>query len=117
MKISGAVHTAQALFYLNAAIWMIFSVVTMGYIQYDPPVPIMVQWVIAVLMVGNAGAMAFSGYFLSKKARWSYLLAVIVLSINIILTVTDQVGIFDWITLLIDLVLMIILLTLRKEYG
>jgi threonine/homoserine efflux transporter RhtA len=70
-------------------------------------------WVIVILMVGNSGAMAFSGYFLSRRARWSYYLALVVLGINILLSVTDQVGAFDWITLIIDLIFISILLVLR----
>jgi threonine/homoserine efflux transporter RhtA len=73
-------------------------------------------WVIVILMVGNSGAMAFSGYFLSRRARWSYNLALVVLGINILLSVTDQVGASDWVTLIIDLILMSILIAARKEF-
>jgi len=116
LKIPRAVQTAQILFLLNAAIWVIFSIVSMVNIQNNQSVPGLVLWVIAILMVGNGGAMVFSNYTLSRRVRWSYLLAMLVLGINIILTVTDQVGIFDWITLLIDLVLLSILFAIRKEY-
>jgi len=36
MKMSGVMHAAQILFYLNAAIWLIFSAVSMVNLQYNP---------------------------------------------------------------------------------
>jgi hypothetical protein len=40
----------------------------------------------------------------------------VVLIVNLVLTLTDQVGLLDWITLLIDLVLVGLLLANRKSY-
>ena len=85
-------------------------------IENNLTTPRYILWVIAILMIGNAGAMALSGYGLSKKGKGSYYLAMAVLGINIILTVTDQIGILDWITLIIDLILLSILIAVRKEY-
>ncbi len=110
------VRTAQILFSLNAAIWLILSILSLVNLPNNQTAPRLILGVIAVLMVGNAIAMAVSGYVLSQKVRWSYYLAMAVLGINIILTVTDQVGTLDWITLIIDLIILGILIRIREEY-
>ena len=79
-------------------------------------VPRVVLWLIVVLMFGNAGAMLLSGWGLRRRNRWFYALALAVLCVNIILTFTDQVGIYDWITLIIDLAILAILVRMRKEF-
>ena len=116
MKIFRSVRTAQILFGLNTLIWIIFGVVSLLKIGDDLTTPRYSLWIIAILMFGNAVAMALSGYGLSNKGKLPYSLAMIVLGINIILTVTDQVGIFDWVTLIIDFILLTILIAVRKEY-
>jgi len=67
-------------------------------------------------MFGNASAMCLAGWGLERRNRWFYAFALVVLGINIILTFTDQVGIYDWITLAIDLILLALLILVRKEY-
>jgi hypothetical protein len=110
------VRTTQILFSLNAAIWVIFGILSLVNIENNSTAPRVVLWVIAILMFGNAGALALSGYTLSNRVRWSYYLCMVVLGINIILTVTDQVGTLDWITLAIDILLLSLLMMIRKEY-
>jgi len=67
-------------------------------------------------MLGNVGAMALSGYLIGKHNKWFFYLAVLVLVFNIILTMTDQFVFFDFITLVIDLILLGILISIRKQY-
>jgi lysylphosphatidylglycerol synthetase-like protein (DUF2156 family) len=67
-------------------------------------------------MFGNAGAMALSGMLLARRKLLFYLLALAVLAVNIVLTFTDQVGLLDWITFAIDLVLVAILIVGRKHF-
>ena len=105
----------QMLFYLNCAIWSGLGVVSLVKISSEQAVPGFIQGIIAALMFGNAGAMILAGWGLSQRGRWFYTLTLAVIMVNIILTFTDQVGIIDWITLGIDLVLLILLLYLRKE--
>ena len=110
------VRTVQILFSLNAAIWVILGILSLVNIENNSTVPKLLLQVIAILMFGNAGALALSGYILSKRVKWSYYLSMVVLGINIILTVTDQVGTLDWITLAIDILLLSLLMMIRKEY-
>jgi hypothetical protein len=111
------VKMAQNLFFLNAIIWLVFGSVSLISMENGDSDRIFTLLVIAMMMFGNAGAMAFSGWGIGKARKSSYYLAVAVLIVNIILTVTDQFGIFDLITLIIDLVLLGTLCTVRKRYA
>lgn len=75
-----------------------------------------VTLIIAALMLGNAAAMWVSGYGLGKNRKIFYYFGIVVLFVNLVLTVTDQVGLIDWITLVIDLVLAGLFLATRKSY-
>lgn len=105
---------SQALFYLNAAIWFLLGIMTFGGIFGALAVPSSLRVIIAILMYGNAGAMFLSGWGLGRGSQWYYILALIVILINIVLTFTDQVGYLDWITLGIDLILLFLLVSFRK---
>ncbi len=72
--------------------------------------------IIATLMLGNTAAMWVSGYGLGKNRKIYYYFGTIVLIVNLVLTLTDQVGLFDWITLVIDLVLVGLLLATRTSF-
>ena len=110
-----AMRWAQGLFFLNAAIWLVFGVVSVARLAGDAGQGVTAV-VVAVLMFGNAGAMALSGALLGRRRLLFYLFALAVMVVNIVLTFTDQVGAFDWITFGIDLVLLGILILARKQF-
>jgi hypothetical protein len=116
MKSSKTIRTAQGLFILNTTIWLVFGIVSLSSNSLGEAVPEFVRWIIASLMFGNAAAMLVSGYAIGQRIRWTFTLALTVLAINILLTFTDQVGLFDWITLAIDLVLLGLLIAARKWF-
>jgi hypothetical protein len=110
-----ALRWAQGLFFLNAAIWLVFGIVSAVRLAGNAGQG-MTAVVVAVLMFGNAGAMALSGALLGKRRLLFYLFALAVLAVNIVLTFTDQVGALDWITFALDLVLVGILIVARKQF-
>ncbi len=60
------------------------------------PVPV------TILMAVNAAC--FAGFaFLFDRARWLNVLAVLFLLGNLILTITDQMGVYDWIVLVLNI--------------
>jgi hypothetical protein len=75
------------------------------------------MWVVGILMFGNAGAMLLAGIGIGKPRRLFYLFAMAVLAVNIILTFTDQFGIFDLLTLLAFLILARSWYLRRNELG
>ena len=116
-KAPNSVMVAQALFFLNAAIWSLFGVASLVRIANRNPDHAITVWIIAMLMFGNAGAMLWAGVGIGKQQKRFFYLAVAVLAINIILTVTDQFGLLDLITLIFDLVLLGLLIATRKRYS
>ena len=110
-----ATRWAQGLFFLNAAIWVVFGIVSVIRLAGNAGQGVTAV-VVAILMFGNAGAMALSGALLGKRRLLFYLFALAVLAVNVALTFTDQFGAFDLITLVIDLVLLGILIVARKQF-
>lgn len=113
-KLRVQITLAQILFFLNAAIWVFFLFLFLRD-QVTPGDPIS-SWLVPILMVGNAIAMLVCGLGLRKRTRFFYYLAVTVIGINILLTFTDQVGLFDYLTLLIDLVILVLLVASRAGF-
>ena len=107
--------TAQILFFINAMIWLVFGLFTLSGMASRYPGHSMV-YIVGVLMLGNVIALALSGFLLSKHNKWFFFFAVFVLVINILLTFTDQFGLFDLATFLLDFVLFVLLISIRKQY-
>ena len=110
-----AMRWAQRLFFVNAAIWLVLGIVSLARLGSGEG-GVVTALVVAILMFGNAGAMALSGALLPRRRLIFYLFALAVLAINIVLTFTDQVGALDWITFAVDLVLVGILIVARKQF-
>lgn len=108
--------TVQVLFYLNALIWLAFGIYTLINMIDRYPGRVITVYVIGFMMLGNVGMMFLSGILIGKPNKWAYFFAMFVLVINIILTVTDQFGSFDLVTLLLDLVIFGLLISIRKHY-
>jgi len=67
-------------------------------------------------MIANAAAMLAAGLLIHRRNAALYFTALLILVVNILLTFTDQFGLIDFITLLVDLILVLILLSARKEF-
>ena len=106
----------QALFFLNAAIWLSLGILSLARIESRNSHQAITAWIVAILMLGNAGVMLLSGVVIGKQQKRFYYLAVAVVVVNILLTVTDQFGMLDLITLVIDLVLLGLLVATRGRY-
>jgi lysylphosphatidylglycerol synthetase-like protein (DUF2156 family) len=104
------------LFFLNAVIWLLFGVYTLANMAGRYPGQSMTVWIVGILMLGNCAAMLLCGVGLGKHQKRFFYLALVVLAVNIVLTVTDEFGIFDLITLLIDLALLGLLIATRNEH-
>jgi hypothetical protein len=114
-KTPDAVRTARVLFFLDAAIWVALGITSLLRVSLGPT-SIMTAIIIGIMMFGNAGAMVVSGIGLGTKRRGFYYLALAVLLVNIVLTFTDQVGLLDILTFLLDLALLVLLIATGKQY-
>jgi len=103
------------MFFLNALVWLALGTLTLAGMAGLYPGQI-TGYVVGVMMLGNAGAMALSGILLGRQNKGSYYFALFILVINILLTFTDQTGFTDLATLAVDLVLFGILISIRKRY-
>jgi lysylphosphatidylglycerol synthetase-like protein (DUF2156 family) len=114
-KQSTQIALAQGLLFLNTAIWIFFLILFLT--DQAKPGDTLSSWVIPILMAGNAIAMLVCAIGIGKRSRFFYFVSLAVIGINILLTVTDQVGLFDYITLLIDLVILALLAASRKGFS
>lgn len=109
------IYAAQLLFIASAVIWLFLMIITLTRVSGTPGQRI-TALVIAIFMLGNAGAMAAAGVGIGKRKRIFFSFAVFVLLVNIILTFTDQFGLLDFITLAIDVVVLGLLIANRSYY-
>lgn len=105
------------LFWLNAAVWLTFGIWSMVRIGRDAPGGAVTFWVIAILMLGNMAAFLWCSWAVQKQASWYRFTVIAVLAVNILLTFTDQFGLLDFLTLLLDLVLLALVLLLHQRRG
>jgi hypothetical protein len=101
-------------FFFNAVIWTILGVYSILRTAGKPDQSIMML-IIAILMFGNVGAFIFCGLTIGKKSRIFYLICFLVLAVNITLSITDEVGLLDLITMLVDSVILEFLFAGRKQ--
>ena len=96
------------LMYLITLFWVVFAIV---WLFRDSDY----RYFYAVTGFGYAVVMAILAYYLNKRQRWARWGALIMSAINIILTITDQVGWFDLAYLVPSVVLFVLLLTIRSH--
>lgn len=111
-----SVKAAQVLFFLMGAIWISFGTAALIKLVNSDTNPTITLWVVGLLMFGNAGAFLFLGWGIGRQNKIFFYLGILVLVVNILLTVTDEFGAFDLITLIIDLVLLVLLIITRSRY-
>ncbi|MBI9044991.1 MAG: hypothetical protein JEZ06_10925 [Anaerolineaceae bacterium] len=66
---SNPINIAQALFYLNAVIWLLFGVTSLMWLSNSDPGQLIVFATVAIMMFGNAAAMLVSGWMLQKRIK------------------------------------------------
>lgn len=115
-KLPGSLQAARLLFFLDAVIWTGISLATLLRAQNASPPTQMWYWLFAILMLGNAGMMLWVGILLARQAPWVFWLAVALLAANILLTVTDEFGTYDLLTMLLGLVILGLLALNRKAF-
>lgn len=105
----------QFLFFLNGIIWLILSV-WMLMDAVDGVVGMFGPWLLAVMMAGNG--MIFIAFSLLVRFgwRWFFYAALSFLAANILLTFTDQFGIWDLLTLLVNIAIVALLVINRKVF-
>lgn len=94
---------------LQSVFWCCLSIRSTVLLQDVPAL-------VTILMALNA--ICFAGFaFLFDRSRWLNVLAAPFLLGNLILTITDQMGIYDWIVLILNLTTMVFWIYLYKRRG
>jgi len=105
-----SVMAARMLFFLIAAIWILFGIVSLIADSVDSALTI------AILMFINSAVMIFIGWGLGKQTKQFYYLGLVILAANIFLTITDEFGWFDLLVLTIYVLLFVLLLASYTHY-
>jgi hypothetical protein len=104
----------QGLFFITAFLLAVFGAVTVIRLGQNPEMRIL-YIVYALLMFGDALAMFIIGLYIDRKISAVFWLALLVPSLNIILTIFDQFGVVDFLFTLLNFAIFMELLVRRKE--
>lgn len=99
------------LFMLTASLWLFFAALSLARFESSTG-----KWIVTGLMFANAALLFFVGWGVRAGKHGFYYLALAVLGINLLLTVTDQFGLFDLIYLVVAGVLFGLLIATRRYY-
>ena len=115
-RMPGPIRLARWLLLLNAAIWLVFGLLTRVRPEGLSGLDQAFFWIVAGFMAANAALFLASAIAvgLRRRAAWTFVLAVLV--VNILFTFTDQVGVFDLATFAIDAVVLALLLVKFRWY-
>ena len=111
---TASTKAASGLFFLMAIIWGIFGINSL--LRGLNAGAMLAAFVLAALMFVNAAFFLWAGWGIHRRKKRFYYLGIVVLALNIVLTITDQMGFYDWATLFIDLAALILLILTRSQY-
>jgi hypothetical protein len=114
--LTSPVIVARWLFVFLGVIWLILGVVSLVRMFTGDTYISGIGWIIILLMFVNSTVLVWIGWGVGKGHKRFFYLALIVLAGNTILTYTDEFGLLDMITLVIDVFLLILLLVTRTEF-
>lgn len=116
-RIANPLQWTQGLLYLNAALWVLIGGYTLWRMSVGGDLDGMSAIFVGMLMFGNAFILALAAVGLGERTRLTYLFAFLILLVNSLLTITDQVGWFDLLTLALNLLTLALLIGYRKQLG
>ncbi|MDD5566752.1 MAG: hypothetical protein PHH01_01010 [Patescibacteria group bacterium] len=96
--------------YFIAVFWVAFGVMWL-FQESD------YRWFYFTGALSNAIMLAILTYLMSRGRKWAYWLLVILMALNVILTITDQIGWFDLAYLVPAVAAFILILKVKKEVS
>jgi hypothetical protein len=111
-----SVRVALALLTLDALLWFGFGVVVAcgGIASINHP-PVL-RWGMAGLALASAASLAAIALLLSRRSRPAFFVAISLLTIIVVLSITDQVGLVDLAALAVSAAPLVLLLKDRAWY-
>jgi hypothetical protein len=110
------IRLLRILFFLYALVWLVFAAITLLRLLPGGPDQALMAGILAALMLGNAAALAVAGWGLGRGGRLAWFFALAVLLANTVLTFTDQMGVWDWLVLALEVVMLAMLLSTARSY-
>ncbi len=104
----------QALFFLNAAVWLVFAILSLFRAASENG---LTRGVITIMMVANAVVMFWFGVKILSGRAQIFSLAILYIALNVVLSVTDQFGWIDALILLLNLILLGLLFLARHRMN
>ncbi len=102
----------QILLYINAVVWVFLGVFYSIHTISHP----VSQYMIVILMVINAAIFTWLGWGVGKKNPFFLYASYVFLGVNILLTITDEFGTLDIIVLVLNIIIIGLLISSRKQF-
>jgi len=109
-------RAAQILLLINALVWI--GVGISGLVDFPLEEAYAgLLWVVIGLMFANALLFLAVAWGIGRGKSWLFWLGVAQVTVNLVLSVTDQVGFLDVVVLLLNAALLALLFAQRKQFG
>jgi sugar phosphate permease len=103
------------LFFLNAAVWLAFGISSLLFRAIDEGS--LTRWVITIMMIANAIVMIWFGVMIVTGRNWVFILAILYMALNVVLSIADQFGWVDALILLLNLIMLGLLFVTRSRMS
>jgi hypothetical protein len=111
------IRVLQAAFGLDAAFWVFMGVVGLILGARPPGGISTLRLIYSLMMLVNAIILAGLAWGLTLRNRLIYILAVLFILANAVLSITDQVGLLDLISLAIHIGLLVLLFLAKEVFS
>jgi hypothetical protein len=116
LKSPPVVMVCQILLILEGAIWLLLGAWYLALQFTEARVLSTSAWIVTGLMFVNALAMLSLAWGIGRRQRAYCYSALAVILVNILLSVTDEFGLYDLIILLLNLAILLLLFAGRSQY-
>jgi hypothetical protein len=103
------------MFYIQALIWVIFGAFNLVRSVDSASEMANMSWIMSAIMFGFACLLIWVGWRIGRMDQRFFFIGLIVLGLTIILTVTDEFGVFDLIILVLNVVTFALLIAARSK--
>ena len=109
-------RAAQLLLLLNSLLWIGLGVYSLFHFPFGDVHQIIARVVVA-LMFANALTFFLIAWGLGRGSRFLYWLGLAQVAVNLLLSVTDQISLWDLLVLLLNAITLALLFAQRRRFG
>ena len=111
-QVSTLLRTTQVTFFLNALVWLVFAAMSFSLAFSGAGNG---RFVLSALMLINASIFVGFGFLIRKGQPRVFFVGILYVAVNVVLSITDQFGWFDFFIMLLNLVLLGLLFITRQR--